>query len=162
MKTLSPQTLYGAMASSFLVIVLLSFWPIDFQWRMWRPEWLILWLLFWSLHQPRTLGIWSAFVVGLVWDVLTGSLLGSYALSSSVLVYLSRRLGRNWLVLNLFERGVLLLLLIVTALAVRLILWYWVQHISLLEITAYVYSLLASIAVWPLIHYSLARWQRRM
>ena len=62
MKTLSPQTLYGAMASSFLVIVLLSFWPIDFQWRMWRPEWLILWLLFWSLHQPRTLGIWSAFV----------------------------------------------------------------------------------------------------
>ena len=78
------------------------------------------------------------------------------------MVYWSRRLGRNWLVLNLFERGVLLLLLIVTALAVRLILWYWVQHISLIEITAYVYSLFASITVWPLIHYSLARWQRRM
>lgn len=161
-KHLSPHSLYGAMANSWLVVVLLSFWPIHLEWRMWRPEWFVLWLLFWSLNQPRVLGVWSAFTLGLVWDILTGSLLGSYALSSSILVYVSRRLGRNWLILNIFERGILLLLLMTAALIARLMLWYWVQHISLAIMTAYIYGLLVSVSVWPLVNYSLARWQRRI
>jgi rod shape-determining protein MreD len=43
--------------------------------------------VFWSIHQPRRVGLGVAFIFGLVLDVHQASLLGQHALAYAVLIY---------------------------------------------------------------------------
>lgn len=56
-----------------------------------RPDWVALVLLYWSLVSPRRFGLLTAFWTGLALDTLNGALLGQHALALLVIVYLSRR-----------------------------------------------------------------------
>ncbi|HQV22162.1 MAG TPA: rod shape-determining protein MreD [Agitococcus sp.] len=115
--------IYRAMALSLATILLLSFWPIVLEWRYFRPDWLALWLVFWSLYYPQYIGVWIALGIGLLWDLSTGSLLGSYGISCAVVVYLSRRLGRNYMMFNGVEKTVLVMFLLLIAIVLRLGIW---------------------------------------
>ncbi len=55
----------------------------------WVPDVLALVLLFWSIHQPRRIGIGTAFVFGILVDVHQGALLGQHALGYTVLGFLA-------------------------------------------------------------------------
>lgn len=74
------MTLAAAMA---LTIVPLPDWL-----ESWRPNWVALVLIFWGLETRDFISVGAAFLVGLVLDLLTGSLLGMHALEMVVLVYL--------------------------------------------------------------------------
>lgn len=54
-----------------------------------NPDWIVLVLIYWSIAIPERFGVFTAFWVGLVTDVLTGHLLGQYALIYSLICYLS-------------------------------------------------------------------------
>jgi rod shape-determining protein MreD len=51
------------------------------------PDFLAIVLVFWSIHQPRKVGIGIAFLVGLPMDVHEAALLGEQALAYSLLSY---------------------------------------------------------------------------
>jgi rod shape-determining protein MreD len=51
------------------------------------PDLLALVLVFWSVHQPRRIGIFVAFGFGLVMDVHQGALLGQHALAYTLLAF---------------------------------------------------------------------------
>lgn len=51
------------------------------------PDWLAVFTLFWVLRAPRYFGLIFAWSMGLVLDVLNGSLLGTQALALTVAVY---------------------------------------------------------------------------
>lgn len=53
-----------------------------------NPDWVALVLMYWSIALPERFGVFTAFWTGLVADVLTGHLLGQYALIYSITVYL--------------------------------------------------------------------------
>lgn len=55
----------------------------------WMPDVLALVLVFWSIHQPRRIGIGTAFVFGVFMDVHQGALLGQHALAYTVLGFLA-------------------------------------------------------------------------
>jgi rod shape-determining protein MreD len=57
-----------------------------------RPDWVAVVLLYWSLIEPRRYGLLSAFWLGIVLDALSGSLLGQHSLALLLIVYLSQRL----------------------------------------------------------------------
>lgn len=54
-----------------------------------NPDWIVLALIYWSIALPERIGVFTAFWVGLVTDVLTGHLLGQYALIYALISYLS-------------------------------------------------------------------------
>jgi rod shape-determining protein MreD len=54
-----------------------------------NPDWIILVLMYWSIAIPERFGVFTAFSVGLLTDVLTGHLLGQYALIYALICYLS-------------------------------------------------------------------------
>ncbi|MCC5864428.1 MAG: rod shape-determining protein MreD [Wenzhouxiangella sp.] len=56
-----------------------------------RPHWLALVLIYWNLEAGRLRDLGPAFVLGLLLDVLTGTLLGQHALGLVVLVFLLER-----------------------------------------------------------------------
>lgn len=56
-------------------------------WALAMPDWVALTLVFWSIHQPRRVGLTVAWFLGLITDVNDASLLGEHALAYSILSY---------------------------------------------------------------------------
>lgn len=52
---------------------------------IWAPDFMALVLVFWTVHQPRRVGMGLAFLFGLFMDVQQGTLLGVHALAYAVL-----------------------------------------------------------------------------
>src|SRR5262245_10311688 len=74
---------------SFLLGMILEVLPLP-HWAIWiRPNWVFLILLFWVLSQPQYVGLFVAFVVGILMDLLTGTLLGQHAFVFCFVVYLA-------------------------------------------------------------------------
>ena len=63
----------------------------------WTPDFLALVLVFWSVHQPRRVGIGVAFVFGIFIDVHQGAMLGQHALAYTVLSFLAIAIHRRLL-----------------------------------------------------------------
>lgn len=77
----------GSLAVGLLLLVL----PLPAALEMARPHLLALVLAYWALEAPGRWGIAAAWCLGLLADVLTGSLLGEQALRMAVLVFLVQR-----------------------------------------------------------------------
>lgn len=60
-------------------------WPLGFQGL--RPAWIALVLIYWALALPNKISVGTAFVAGIVWDLILGSILGIHALVLSVAIY---------------------------------------------------------------------------
>lgn len=54
-----------------------------------NPDWIALVLIYWSIALPERFGVFTAFWIGLLTDVLTGHLLGQYALIYALISYFS-------------------------------------------------------------------------
>lgn len=74
-----------------LAALVLSIAPLPEAVAPFRPDWVAVVLLYWSLIEPRRYGLLSAFWIGLVLDTLSGTLLGQHSLALLVIVYLSQR-----------------------------------------------------------------------
>jgi rod shape-determining protein MreD len=61
------------------------------------PDFVALVLIFWSVHQPRKVGIGIAFTMGLLMDVHDATLLGKNALSYTLLSYFAIMIHRRML-----------------------------------------------------------------
>lgn len=60
-------------------------WPSGFQGL--RPTWIALLLIYWSLALPDKISVGTAFLAGIVWDLILGSILGIHALVLSIAIY---------------------------------------------------------------------------
>lgn len=78
---------------SLVVTFLLNFLPWGITTGV--PDFVALTLVFWSIHQPRKVGIGVAFVMGLLMDVHTASLLGENALAYTLLTYFAITIHRR-------------------------------------------------------------------
>ncbi len=54
-----------------------------------NPDWIVLVLMYWSIALPERFGVFTAWMIGLLTDVLTGRLLGQYGLVYAIVVYFS-------------------------------------------------------------------------
>lgn len=81
------------IAASLAVAFLLNLLPWDHWYGI--PDFVALVLVFWSIHQPRKVGIGTAFLMGLLMDVHDASLLGESALSYTLLSYVSIMIHRR-------------------------------------------------------------------
>ncbi|HUQ27954.1 MAG TPA: rod shape-determining protein MreD [Usitatibacter sp.] len=77
----------GLVFFSFVVAYLLMVLPWSGAWLLARPDFVLLVLLFWALHQPRSIGQGMAFFVGLLMDVSDSMLLGQHALAYVMAVF---------------------------------------------------------------------------
>lgn len=81
-----------APTASVVAALILAVVPLPESIVAFRPDWVAVVLLYWSLIEPRRYGLLSAFWLGIVLDSLSGSLLGQHSLALLLIVYLSQRL----------------------------------------------------------------------
>jgi rod shape-determining protein MreD len=76
---------------SLLLTLALAVLPLPPAIAAFRPDWVAVVLLYWSLMAPRRFSLMTAFWMGVALDTLSGSLLGQHALALLVIVYLAER-----------------------------------------------------------------------
>ncbi len=82
----NQQSLVGYFFSIALAMALnIFYFPPEFSYL--NPDWVLLILIYWVLTVPEAVGIFNAWGVGLLLDVLTGRLLGLNSLTYSLICY---------------------------------------------------------------------------
>jgi len=112
----------GVIFFSFLAAYALSALEWVGGWLLLRPDFVLLVLLFWAIHEPRAIGQGIAFALGLLVDVSDSMLLGQHALAYVLAVYGAQVLRVRILSFGLVEQTLHLLGLFVMASAVMLLL----------------------------------------
>ena len=132
-----------------------------FPWGTWNwvPDFVALTLVFWSIYQPRKVGIGIAFLMGLVMDVHSASLLGENALAYTLLSYFAITIHRRvlWFPATVQALYVLPLFLVMQI----------VQVLVQLAVTgktpgwSYFVQSFVSTGIWPIVCWLLLAPQRR-
>ena len=150
----SKQSYVVYIFSVILAIILkIAPWPIAFA-EM-NPDWILLVLIYWSVNMPERVGIFNAFFIGLLTDVLTGRLLGEYALVYSLVCYFCLNSHKQLRHFPLLQHSVF----VIVNLTLSQILIFWMENIQ--SITqfqgAFWQPILTGVLVFPVIHWLLRR-----
>ncbi|CDL79152.1 rod shape-determining protein MreD [Xenorhabdus cabanillasii] len=73
---------------SFLIAMVLQSMPWPEQFDMFRPTLLVLCLIYWLLAIPHRVSVGTGFILGILMDLLQGSILGAHALAFSLISFL--------------------------------------------------------------------------
>lgn len=125
----------------------------------WLPDVLALVLVFWSIHQPRRVGMFTAFMLGVAIDVHESALLGQNALAYVCMSYIAGLIHRRVLWFPLREQTLQVLPLFVATAAIE---WLTrlITHDTWPQWTQLIAPLLQT-ALWPAAGYLLLAPQRR-
>jgi len=94
----------GLMFFSIIGAFLLSVLPWSGTWLLLRPDFVLLVLIFWTVHEPRSIGQGVAFALGLLMDVSDSMLLGQHALAYVIAVFGAQVLRHRILSFHLPEQ----------------------------------------------------------
>ncbi len=149
--------LIATIILSFVAASSLNIYPLSPSMATLRPMVMIMVLIFWLLFQPRYVGIFTAFTIGLIADLLMDTHLGQQAFAAVVValvikitsIYI-RQLDNisAWLVASL---GLIVF---------QLTLWILQVFIQNVFIAQSALSLLMSIISWPLVLLALKNFVR--
>ena len=141
---------------SLVVGSVLTVYPVSSSMSIWRPEFMLLLTLFWVMSQPKWCGVWFAFVVGFMTDLMLDSHLGTHIFVFVLLTFAARFLTRNKRILTFPSRWIIATIVIFLNFVLLFLfyrmngnivpLWFWSPIIP-------------SILVWPLICIVLKRWR---
>ncbi|MGZ8136818.1 MAG: rod shape-determining protein MreD [Methylococcaceae bacterium] len=94
---MSTNDYYGAgrIILTITIAMCLRIAPWPGAMAAFNPDWVLLALIYWSLALPERVGIFHAWFFGLLTDVLTGRLLGQYALAYSLVIYICLNLHKR-------------------------------------------------------------------
>lgn len=103
MRLAAPGRLvFGLLFLSLLINIMP--WPRASLWI--RPDFVLIVLLYWTLFQPRTIGMGWGFILGLVMDVADSVVLGQYAFSYVMAIFALQFLRLRLLQLSIFEQAI--------------------------------------------------------
>ena len=144
---------------TFLVGMMLVILPLP-QWLVWyRPAWVFMILLFWIITVPHQVGIVVAFTVGLLLDLLTGTILGQHAFVLTLLAYFFVRFQAQIRSLPAWQQLIVVFVSTLSYLAIQ----YWIMAISGFSLSTgkYWLPIITTPLLWPWIRSLLDDYQRR-
>lgn len=143
----------GAVWLTMLIAAMLNNLPLSGEWMVWKPDWVALALLHWALILRQDSSLFMAFFMGLLTDVLSGSLLGQFALGYVMVAYISVRLGLRMTPDAYIQQFALVFIVIGLFMLVNL----WISEIlgQTSGGLAYWGPLISSLVIWPFYHWFL-------
>ena len=149
--------LYAVIVLSFIIASSLSVYPLSPSMATLRPMVMIMVLIFWLLFQPRYVGIFSAFTIGIIADLLMDTHLGQQAFSAVMVALVIKITSIYIRQLNTVSAWLVASLALVVF---QVSLWTLQLFIQNTFVAQSAYSLLMSIISWPLVLLALRKFVR--
>ncbi|MBP6495520.1 MAG: rod shape-determining protein MreD [Psychrobacter sp.] len=149
--------LHAVIVLSFIIASSLIVYPLSPSMATLRPMVMIMVLIFWLLFQPRYVGIFSAFSIGLIADLLMDTHLGQQAFSAVIVALVIKVISIYIRQLNTISAWIVASLGLFVFQASLWMLQMFVQNVFVAQS---VYSLLMSIISWPLVLLTLRKFVR--
>jgi rod shape-determining protein MreD len=138
---------------TFVIALLLTVIPLPDPVRYLRPDWVGLALIYWCMALPERIGVTTGWFVGLMVDLLTGTLLGQHALSLTIVAYLTQKFHQRLRLVPVWQQSLTVLVLLV----LHQLLALWISRIigrPGVPWNFWMPSVLGMI-IWPLAHTTL-------
>ncbi len=101
-----------AIITTLLIAIFLALLPMP-DWTIWlRPAWVLMILIYWAMMTPSQVGVGVAWLVGLVMDLLNGTLLGEHALAYTIVIYFVSKMHIRLRMFPLLQQGMSILIFI--------------------------------------------------
>ncbi len=140
--------LLAIIVLSFIIASSLSVYPLSPSMATLRPMIMIMVLIFWLLFQPRYVGIFSAFTIGLIADLLMDTHLGQQAFSAVLVALVIKATSIYIRQLNTVSAWLIASLGLIIFQVSLWILQMFIQNVFAAQSAL---SLLMSIISWPLV-----------
>ena len=130
-----------------MIALILTIIPFPEWARPYRPEWILLVLLYWTIALPNNVGVGVAWGVGLLVDVLRGTLLGHHALGFALTAYIALRFHQRIRTYPLHQQAFFIALFMIPYMTVAL----WIEGLRGQDpdTIAYWAPVLTSALFWP-------------
>jgi rod shape-determining protein MreD len=147
------------IAMTFVVGFILSALPLPETIVDWRPCWLAMLLIYWCMALPERVGILSAWLLGLLFDVQQSFILGQHALGFIFLAYVIIKNHKRMRVYPLLQQSLVVCLYLLIFQAIMLL----VMLLSGTITYTWLYWLPAftSMLIWPWLFIFMRDFRRR-
>jgi len=108
----------GIILLTLAVAAWVSLLPWPDKISLFRPEWLVLVLIYWVIALPYRIGVFWGFFVGLFQDVLVGAVLGQHALAFAMVAWLAQATHKRLRVFPPLQQSLVIFLLVGVAVMV--------------------------------------------
>ncbi len=102
--------------------LLLAVAPLPMQLAPYKPFWMALVVVYWTLEDPEHMGLGRAFVLGLASDLATGALLGEQALRLTIIAFIVLRFRARMRFFPMLQQSLAVLALLLNDRVVALLL----------------------------------------
>lgn len=136
-----------AIPLSLMVALMLIMLPLPDWAQVYRPDWVALILIYWSMALPKRVGLWVAFITGLFLDVTLSTLLGQHGLALIIIIFINLNLYQRVRVMTLsYQALYVLVLLLINQLVVL-----WIEGILQRDppFMAFIGPALTGMMIWP-------------
>ena len=159
MNGFSPTRSIMLIGATFLVAYLLALLPGPEWADQFRPNWVGLVLIYWCIAAPRRVGTGTGWLVGIILDLLYGSLLGQHALAMAVIAFIAHKLHLQIRMFPGWQQAATVLVLLV----INQLLVLWVKGVIGETATLWPYwtSSIVGMVIWPLVFVILRDIRRR-
>jgi rod shape-determining protein MreD len=148
----------GVIVATFVIALLLTIIPLPDWLRYSRPDWVGLVLIYWCLAVPERVGVITGWFMGLLVDLLTGTLLGQHAMALTIVAFLTLRFHQRVRLFPIWQQALTVLVLLV----LHQLLALWVSRFIGRPPPPWYYWIpsLTSMMLWPLVYVTLRSLRR--
>lgn len=143
---------------TLLIALMASIMPMPLNADAFRPDWVLIVLMYWCMALPGRVNIITAWVMGFLLDVLLGSVLGVHAAAMAISIYI---IVENHQKIRNFSIWQQALITGVLAALYHLVV-FWLQRflIDVVFLPSYLYPVVTTIVLWPWMFYLLRKVRR--
>ena len=153
----STALLIVVIVLSFIIASSLNVYPLSPNMATLRPMVMLMVLIYWLLFQPRYVGIFTAFTIGLIADLLMDTHLGQQAFAAVVVALVIKITSIYVKQLNTISAWLIASLGLVVF---QINLWMLQMFIQNIFVAKSALSLMMSIISWPLVLLALRKFAR--
>ncbi len=153
------KTKYFQIYITFLFAILLSIIALPTWLETLRPQWVALVLIYWCIALPEKVGIFHAFILGLLLDVTLGGLLGVHALTLSIIAFLATNLHARLRVFPVGQQMIIVLFLLTLEISINGIIMGFIGQNQLA--LSYWFVPLIGALIWPWVFIVLRKVRRK-
>ncbi len=132
---------------SFIIAIGLLLFPLPDFLLWWRPNWVLMVLIYWTMALPHRVGIITGWVLGIITDVALGSVLGVHGLSMAFIAYVILMICKRLRLFPFWKQALIVGLMI----GLDLVLSLWLQNFISTQPrhSSYWLPIISSIIIWP-------------